>query len=117
MASKERSNKHPEFTPAEGVPLEQLNYKLSEMLGTDFSGGLTQAAANATYADLLRYNGWSLPGEGRTVPIPDTIFDEEDITSIIRAIEAKTGRTYYSGYMRADPERRNIPPACTTCVP
>ena len=115
MASPERGAKHPDFKPAQGAPLEKLDYSLAEMIGTDYNAGLLGRAKTATYGQLLRYNGWALPGGDGTFPIPESIFSEEEILSIIKCIEAKTGRAYYRGNMRANAGYPT--PACTTCVP
>lgn len=114
MPSKGKNQPHPQWTEEEGEALENLARPIAEILGSNYAGMLRGKARTATYGDLLEYNGWGIDG-GERIPIPDTILNEDEISSIISAIQSKTGRSYYSGYMGKS--GGNPPPACTTCVP
>jgi hypothetical protein len=82
------------WTGAEGELLELPERTIVDMLGTNYSGGLRGNAKSATWSQVLMHAGWGWPGQVG-IPMPDTIFTQDEILSIVECIMKKTGRIYY----------------------
>lgn len=115
MPSKNKTKKHPEHTKEEGECLEPLDRPLADVLGSSYEGILRGNARNATWKQILQYNGWTIPGE--PVPVPSSIFNDDEIDSIRQAITAKTGRGYSPASRMMLGPWPSAGCACSSCYP
>jgi hypothetical protein len=92
------------YSPATGEPMEDKNRPLTDMLGTDYCGPISDNVKKATWEDLMAAHGFVPPGGRKKNP---TTLTSADLTTLKDAWVAKTGWTYTG--MPAN--------ACCSCCP